>query len=186
MNSSFELHTERLILREWRDEDLPVFAAINADPEVMRHFPKVLSREESDQRAQAVRDHFGRHGYGLWAVEVCGGDPFVGFVGLSVPWFEQPFGSRVEIGWRLARESWGKGFATEAARAAVQFGFDRIGLEEIVSFTVPDNLRSRRVMERLGMTHDPSEDFEHPLLPEGHPLRRHVLYRLPAPRKEPT
>ena len=179
MSSGNELHTDRLILRQWRDEDLPLFAAINADPEVMRYFPKLLSREESDERVRQVREHFHRHGFGLWAVEVFGAEPFVGFVGLSVPSFDSQFTPCVEVGWRLARKAWGKGYATEAARAAVQFGFDRLGMKEIVSSTVPDNQRSRRVMERLGMTHDPAEDFEHPLLPAGHPLRRHVLYRLP-------
>lgn len=186
MSGAVELHTDRLILREWRDDDLPLFAALNADPDVMQYMPKLLSREESDERVRKIREHFNRQGFGLWAVEVFGAEPFVGFVGLSVPSFEQPFTPCVEVGWRLARAAWGKGYAIEAARAAVQFGFDRIGLTEIVSFTVPDNLRSRRVMERLGMTHDPNGDFEHPLLPEGHPLRRHVLYRLPAPRKGAT
>ncbi len=179
--SNIELHTDRLILREWRDEDLEPFAALNSDPEVMRYMPKLLSREDSDERVGQIREHFERHGFGLWAVEVRGAQPFAGFVGLSVPQYETLFTPCVEVGWRLAREVWGYGYATEAARAALGFGFTRIGLIEIVSFTVPDNQRSRRVMERLGMTHDPNGDFEHPLLPEGHPLRRHVLYRLARP-----
>ncbi len=181
MNSVLELHTERLVLREWRSEDLDPFAALNSDPEVMRFMPKLLSRDECAARIQSIRDHFRDHGFGLWAVEVRGVTPFIGFVGLSIPRFEAPFMPCVEVGWRLAREAWGNGFATEAARAAVEFGFSEIGLKEILSYTVPDNLPSRRVMERLGMTHDPAEDFDHPLLAEGHPLRKHVLYRLPAP-----
>ena len=180
-----ELHTDRLMLREWRDEDLSVFAAMNADPEVMRYMPKLLSREDSEGRFHRIREHFERHGFGLWAVEVCGAQPFVGFVGLSVPQFETLFTPCVEVGWRLSRDEWGRGYATEAARAAVQFGFDRIGLNEIVSYTVPENQRSRRVMERIGMSQDPNGDFEHPLLPEGHPLRRHVLYRLARPNGGP-
>ena len=176
-----ELRTERLVLREWRDEDLEPFAALNADSEVMQFMPKLLSRDECATRIQNIRDHFRDHGFGLWAVEVRDVTPFIGFVGLSVPRFEMPFTPCVEIGWRLAREAWGQGFATEAARAAVAFGFHEMGLPEIVSFTVPENVRSRRVMERLGMTHDPAGDFEHPLLAEGHPLRKHVLYRLSRP-----
>ncbi|HLQ45876.1 MAG TPA: GNAT family N-acetyltransferase [Planctomycetaceae bacterium] len=176
--SGIELHTERLILREWRDADLQPFSALNADSEVMRFMPRQLSREESDDRARRIRDHFKQHGFGLWAVEVRDGQPFVGFVGLSVPRFETDFTPCVEVGWRLARSAWGNGYATEAAKRAVTFGFNELGLTEVVSYTVPENLRSRRVMERLGMTHDPSEKFDHPLLEEGHPLRRHVLYRL--------
>ena len=179
-----ELRTERLLLREWRDEDLDPFAALNADPEVMRFMPKLLSRDECAARIQSMREHFRDHGFGLWAVEVRNVCPCVGFVGLSIPRFEAPFMPCVEIGWRLAREAWGRGFATEAARAAVALGFDVFGLQEILSFTVPDNVRSRRVMERLGMKHDPAGDFDHPLLAEGHPLRKHVLYRLPRPAVE--
>lgn len=171
-----ELRTERLLLRAWRDDDLEPFAAINADPEVRRHFPGVLERGESDAQAERIRAGFAAHGFGLWAVEVPGQAAFIGFVGLSVPVFEAGFTPCVEIGWRLARAYQGRGYATEAARAVVRFGFTRAGLDEIVSFTVPANLASRRVMEKLGMQH--TEDFDHPLLPEGHPLRRHVLYRL--------
>jgi RimJ/RimL family protein N-acetyltransferase len=172
------LHTDRLILREWRDDDLAPFAALNADERVVAFLPGPLSREESDARAAQIRDHFARRGFGLWAVEAPGVAPFLGFVGLSVPGFDAPFTPCVEIGWRLAFEHWGFGYATEAARAAVRFGFDQLDLDEIVSFTVPANLRSRAVMERLGMRRSPDEDFDHPRLPEGHRLRRHVLYRL--------
>ena len=181
MSSTPELRTERLVLREWQDADLKPFAALNSDPEVMRFMPKLLSRDECAARIQNIRDHFRDHGFGLWAVEVRDVLPFVGFVGLNIPRFEAPFMPCVEIGWRLTREAWGQGFATEAARAAVAFGFGVLGLQEILSFTVPENVRSRRVMERLGMKHDPSGNFDHPLLAEGHPLRKHVLYRLPRP-----
>jgi RimJ/RimL family protein N-acetyltransferase len=172
------MQTERLILREWKDSDLPVFAELNADPQVMEYFPKRLSREESDARAASICEHFERHGFGLWAIEVRDEASFIGFTGLNVPQFTTDFTPCVEVGWRLHRDYWGRGFATEAAQAAIQFGFEQLGLNEILSYTVPANLRSRRVMERLGMTHDPSGDFDHPLLPESHPLRRHVLYRL--------
>ena len=181
------LTTDRLLLRRWRDEDLPAFASLNADARVMACFPKCLSRDESDAAARRIRDHFARHGFGAWAVEVPGVCEFIGFVGLMVPSFDAPFTPCVEIAWRLAFDHWGRGYATEAARAAAAFGFDRLRLPEIVSFTVPANARSRAVMERLGMTHDQRGDFEHPLLPEGHPLRRHVLYRLrPDPRNAAT
>ncbi len=172
------LRTSRLVLRPWRSEDLPAFAAINADPRVMEFFPKVLDQAESDAMTTRVRTHFERRGFGLWAIEVVGAVDFIGFTGLCVTGFEAHFTPCVEIGWRIAYDHWGRGYATEAARAAVKFGFQDLRLEEIVSFTVPDNLRSRRVMERLGMTHSSADDFEHPNLPGGHPLRRHVLYRL--------
>ena len=172
------LTTARLRLRQWREEDLAPFAALNADPQVMEYFPKVLTRAESDVVAGRIRDHFARHGFGLWAVEVPGAADFVGFVGLAVPSFEAHFTPCVEIGWRLAREHWGHGYATEAATAALAFGFGDRALEEIVSFTVPANIPSRRVMGRLGMRRLPSDDFEHPAIADGHPLRSHVLYRL--------
>jgi RimJ/RimL family protein N-acetyltransferase len=172
--------SERLLLRPWKDADLPAFASLNADPRVMEHFPKLPTRSESDQRAAQIIEHFDRYGFGLWAVEVKGVSDFIGFVGLSVPTFEAHFTPCVEIGWRLAYGHWRKGYATEGAKAAVAFAFDKLQLDEIVSSTVPANQRSRAVMERLGMTHSPADDFEHPVLPEGHPLRRHVLYRLRA------
>ncbi|HXS21464.1 MAG TPA: GNAT family N-acetyltransferase [Steroidobacteraceae bacterium] len=175
------LDTARLRLRPWRPEDLPRFAAMNADPRVMEHFPKVLTSDESDRQAAAISDHMQKHGFGLWAVEAVDVADFVGFVGLSIPGFQAHFTPCVEIGWRLAFEHWGRGYATEAARAAVDCGFRRFGLEEIVSFTVPANWRSRGVMERLGMTRSAADDFEHPRLLPGHPLRPHVLYRLKRP-----
>jgi RimJ/RimL family protein N-acetyltransferase len=146
----------------------------------MEHFPKPLDRAESDARAAQIRAHFDEHGFGLWAVEVPGIADFIGFVGITVPTFEAPFTPCVEIGWRLAAAHWGRGYATEAARAVLGFGFRSLGLREIVSFTVPANLRSRRVMERIGMTRSPDDDFDHPSLPKGHPLQRHVLYRARA------
>lgn len=175
------LTTPRLVLRPWRDADLPAFAALNADPRVMEFLPKRLDRSESDALAAAIRKNCELRGFGWWAVEILGGDSFIGFVGLNVPRFDAHFTPCVEIGWRLAFEHWHKGFAVEAARAALGFAFEQLDLHEIVSFTVPANVRSRRVMERLGWSHDPSDDFDHPLLPPGHPLRRHVLYRLRRP-----
>ncbi|HEV2973344.1 MAG TPA: GNAT family N-acetyltransferase [Pirellulales bacterium] len=173
-----ELETARLRLRRWRPADAAPFAALNADPRVMEHFPAILSREESDAVVARIEDHFARHGFGLWAVEVTDVAPFAGFIGLSVPRFEARFTPSIEIGWRLAADFWGRGLAVEGAQAALRVGFDMLGLDEIVSFTVPENLRSRRVMEKLGMTHDPADDFDHPLLAAGHRLRRHVLYRI--------
>jgi ribosomal-protein-alanine N-acetyltransferase len=178
-----ELRTERLLLRRWRDSDRAAFAALNADPRVMEHMPRLLARAESDALAERIQAHFAEHGFGLWAVEVPEVAAFAGFVGLSVPAFEAHFTPCVEIGWRLAAEHQGRGYAGEAARAALAFGFDRLGLREIVAFTVPANTRSWRLMEKLGMRRDPADDFDHPLLPEGHPLRRHVLYRLAAPTR---
>jgi len=172
------LRTERLLLRPWQDEDLAPFAAMSADPRVMEYFPALLTREESDALAARCQARLEEQGFGLWAVEIPGVAPFAGCVGLAVPVFEAPFTPCVEVGWRMAHAHWGHGFATEAARAAVAFGFRSLGLDEVLAFTVPMNRRSRRVMERLGMAHDPHADFDHPSVPEGHRLRRHVLYRL--------
>jgi RimJ/RimL family protein N-acetyltransferase len=151
---------------------------MNADSEVMRFFPTVLDRSESDATAQRIIAHFEAHPFGLWAVEVKDGAPFIGFIGLMVPRFEAHFTPCVEVGWRLAREHWQNGYATEGARAAVQYGFERLDLEEIVSMTIPKNRPSRRVMEKLSMTHDPDDDFDHPLVDADSPICRHVLYRL--------
>jgi RimJ/RimL family protein N-acetyltransferase len=171
-----DIATPRLWLRRWRSGDLEPFAALNADPEVMEHFPSTLSREETAAAVGWVEKHFEDHGFCFWAVEVPGRAPFIGFIGLAVPAFETSFTPCVEIGWRLARPWWGQGLATEGARAVLAHGFERLEFSEIVSFTVPGNLRSRRVMEKLGMRY--SEDFEHPRIDPQHPLRRHVLYRL--------
>lgn len=172
------LRTERLLLRQWREDDLEPFAALNADPETMRYFPFPPSREESDALAERSRRHIEDEGWGLWAVEVEGVAPFIGFVGLARPGFEEHFTPAVEVGWRLAREHWGRGYATEAGRAAIEYGFEVLRLDEIVSFTSPLNEPSWRVMERLGMRRDPADDFEHPRVEVGHPLRLHLLYRL--------
>lgn len=196
------IRTERLLLRGWRDEDREPYADLNADPAVMAHFPAALGRERSDAHVDAIGRSFAERGLGLWAVEVVGGAPFVGFVGLSVPTWEAPFTPAVEVGWRLAREAWGRGYATEGAFAALRFGFDEVlrvedrfvtralaneevgePLGEIVSFTTPANVRSRRVMEAIGMTHDPADDFDHPTIGGVAPaLRRHVLYRMARSR----
>lgn len=173
-----EISTARLLLRGWRDDDRAPFAAINADPAVMEHLPAPLDRPASDDLVDRILAHWAEHGFGLWAVERRVDGAFIGFTGVYRPSFEAHFTPAVEVGWRLAQDAWGHGFATEAADAALRFGFGTLGLEEIVSFTAPANVRSRRVMERIGMTRDPADDFDHPRLPSGHPLRRHVLYRL--------
>ena len=174
-----EPRTPRTYLRQWQMEDREPFAALNADPKVMEFFPSLLSRAESDAFVERVGAHFAIEGFGLWALEVSG--EFAGFVGLIRPPFTAHFTPCVEIGWRLATRFWGKGHATEAAREALNFGFNQLGLREIVSLTVPANHRSRAVMERLGMHRTPADDFDHPRVAEGHPLRRHVLYRIKNP-----
>jgi RimJ/RimL family protein N-acetyltransferase len=173
-----ELRTERLVLREWNDDDLEPFAALNSDPQVMEHLPAPLSREQSDEMVGRLYARAAQGRPSLWAVEVPGIAPFIGFIGLLEPAFDAHFTPCVEVGWRLAKEHWGRGYAPEGARAALAWAFEEGGLDEVVSFTVPHNTSSRRVMEKLGMRRDPAEDFDHPHLPIGHPLRRHVLYRL--------
>jgi RimJ/RimL family protein N-acetyltransferase len=177
-----QLLTERLLLRRWLASDRAAFAAMNADAEVMEHFPATLSRTQSDAMIERVERCFERDGYGLWAIELRGEEPFIGFAGLAPVDIPVPFAPAVEIGWRLARPFWGRGFATEAAAAALTFGFVARDLREIVSFTAVGNARSRGVMERLGMRRDPREDFDHPLLGKADRLCRHVLYRLDAAR----
>lgn len=170
--------TDRLRLRPWRDSDLEPFAALNADPQVMRWFPSTLTRRQSNDLADRIRTRMEADGFGMWAVEITGVAPFIGFVGLARVTFEAGFTPAVEIGWRLARAHWGRGYAPEAARASLAFAFDHLGLSEVVSFTAVDNHPSRRVMDKSGLLHHPAEDFEHPRVPMGHPLRRHVLYRI--------
>ena len=159
------------------------FAALNSDPVVMEHFPEPLTRAESDVFVDRIEERFESQGFGLWALEVV--DPerpveFIGYTGLNPPSFEAHFTPAIEVGWRLARTAWGHGYASEAALAAVRHGFEVSGLDEIVSFTTIANVRSQAVMRRIGMTHDPSDDFDMPTLPVTHPMRRHVLYRLRA------
>ena len=176
------MRTERLILRRWRDADREPFAALNADPLVMEHHPSTLDRTASDALIDRIEADFDRLGFGLWAVEVQGVAPFIGFVGLSEPTFAAHFTPAVEVGWRLDRAFWGHGYATEAGAAALEFGFDSVELDDVVSFTVPANTRSQRVMERLGLTHDPEDDFDHPRFPVGHRCCRHVLFRISRAR----
>ena len=175
------LKTKRLFLRPWKETDLEPFAALNADPKVMEYFPSTLSRDESDSLAKRIQSKFEKNGYGMWAVAIPGVADFIGFIGLNnedKSTFPAHFTPAVEIGWRLASDYWGKGYATEGAKAVLAYGFESLNLEEIVSFTTVQNMRSRRIMEKIGMHHNPKDDFDHPKLAEGHPLRRHVLYRL--------
>jgi RimJ/RimL family protein N-acetyltransferase len=175
------IQTERLILRPWRESDREPFSQMNSDPAVMRHFPAPLSRQESDALVDRIEAQWVQRGFTFYAAELRGSGDFIGFIGISVPPFEARFTPCVEIGWRLAPVYWNRGLATEGARAVLRHAFEVQGLAEVVAFTVPANLPSRRVMEKIGMTHDPADDFDHPLLPEGHPLRRHVLYRVRFP-----
>jgi len=173
------IRTSRLILRPWNESDKPLFASLNADPRVMEYFPSVLSSLESDQLADKIQSGIDSNGWGPWAVELIDVDRFIGFIGLSqVTSFEAHFTPAVEIGWRLAFDYWGKGLATEGAKAALCYGFETLKLPEIVAFTTKKNHRSRSVMEKMGMHRDSKDDFEHPQLIEGHPLRGHVLYRI--------
>jgi RimJ/RimL family protein N-acetyltransferase len=173
-----ELRTDRLTLRRWRAADRSPFAALNADPVAMEFLPTVLTRAESDAFVDRIEAAFDEGGWGLWAVEVTGDGTFAGYVGLWAAVFEADFTPAVEIGWRLAAAQWGRGYAPEAARAALTFGFEQLALDEIVSFTSVHNVRSQRVMQKIGMTTDPREDFDHPSLPDGHRLQRHVLDRI--------
>jgi len=176
------IETERLILRRWKMSDREPFAEMNADPRVMEFLGGPISREESDSLIERFENHFENHGFSMLAIEVKDPSQFIGFLGLHVATFQAHFTPAVEIGWRLAAHSWNKGYATEGSRAVIRFAFERLRLDSLVSFTVAQNRATRRVMEKLGMTHDPADDFDHPRLPEGHPLRRHVLYRLRNPQ----
>jgi RimJ/RimL family protein N-acetyltransferase len=172
------LTTDRLILREWQASDREPFAAINSNRNVMQYFPRMLSRAESDRFADRIEAHFQQFHYGLFAAELTAERKFIGYIGLSVPSFVAAFTPCVEIGWRLSFDHWGQGLATEGAREVARFAFEDLKLPSLVSFTVPMNVRSIRVMEKIGMTHDPKEDFDHPNLPHDHPLQFHQLYRL--------
>jgi len=172
------LETERLLLRRWKASDRAPFARINGDPRVMEFLGAPLDREQSDALIDLAEEHFRQHGFGAYAVELRGSGEFIGFVALMIPSFEAHFTPCIEIGWRLAAEAWGRGYATEGASALMDRAFREMGLAELVSFTSATNVRSRRVMHKIGMTHDPADDFDHPRLREGDPLRRHVLYRI--------
>jgi RimJ/RimL family protein N-acetyltransferase len=172
-----EVRTPRLLLRQWRESDREPYAALNADPRVMRFFPGAQSREVSDRSIDVWRAEMVERGWSNWAVEVVESGAFAGFIGLSVPKRALPFTPCVEVGYRLAQDYWGQGYATEGAKAALDVGFKKLGLEEIVSFTAIVNLPSRAVMQRIGMI-NANEDFDHPALPKGSELRRHCLYRI--------
>ncbi|MBA3239474.1 MAG: GNAT family N-acetyltransferase [Parachlamydiaceae bacterium] len=173
-----KISTKRLVLRPWHEEDFEPFAQMNSDPRVMEYFPSLLSHQESDDFAKRLSAKLQKQGWGLWAVSVPGLSDFIGFIGLSEPSFSAHFTPAVEIGWRLAYDFWGKGYVTEGALEVLKYGFDTLNLPQIVSFTSVHNHRSIQVMKRIGLHHDPVDDFDHPMLPEGHILRRHVLYRL--------
>lgn len=180
------IETDRLILRRWQSSDVEPFVSLNADPRVMEFFPSTLSRSETEAMIQGIERRMDKQGAGLWATELKDNKAFIGFIGLNVPGYTLPFSPCVEIGWRLAYGYWGNGYAQEGARASLAFGFEKLGLQEIVSFTTAGNLRSRRVMERIGMTYDPQGDFDHPRLPPNHPLLRNVLYRKTYRRGDPS
>jgi ribosomal-protein-alanine N-acetyltransferase len=182
MSSGPELRTGRLLLRRWRDADRDAFAELNADGEVMEHFPQLLRRDESDALVDHIEAGFEQHGYGFWAIELLAPNEFIGFTGLGLAEFPAHFTPAVEVGWRLKRSAWGHGYATEGARAAMTYGFDVVGVREIVAYTATNNLRSRAVMQRLGMSYDPADDFNHSRLSPGHPLRPSVLYRISSER----
>lgn len=177
MTRAIEFDTDRLAFRCWHDRHRAPFAAMNADPEVMRYFPSTLTAEQTNAGIDMWLSQFAEHGWSDWAVELKDSGAFIGFIGLSIPRRQLPFSPCVEIGWRLARAHWGHGYATEGARGALAVGYEQLGLEEIVSFTALDNQRSRAVMERLGMR-NANADFDHPGVPNGHWLSRHCLYRL--------
>lgn len=178
MEPILELNSPRLLMRQWRDDDLPAFAHMCADPQVMRYFPHPLTRLESAKLIGRVRGHFAEYGFGLWALERKDTREFIGFTGLCMVGFNAAFTPAVEIGWRLAKEHWGLGYASEAAWTVMGCGFEHLELEQIVSFTALSNLPSQKVMQAIGMRTDSVDDFDHPNLPEGHPLRPHVLYRI--------
>lgn len=172
------LETKRLILRSWEPRDLEPFAKMASDPRVMEFFPSLLTRAESAENIRLMMEKIEKNGFCFWAAELKATQEFIGFIGLNIPGFQTAFTPCVEIGWRLAYDYWGQGLAPEGAIASLKYGFEQLNLEEIVAFTTKDNLKSQRVMEKIGMTYDPNGDFDHPKLAEGHPLRRHVLYRV--------
>ncbi len=172
------LTTKRLLLRPWKGSDREPFQQMNQDPQVMEFFPALLSHEQSDTLMKNIQRELIEKPYGFWAVELKNQIPFMGFVGLHEPTFEAAFTPCIEIGWRLSSQHWGKGYAYEAAQKILDYAFNDLGLEEIVSFTAKINKRSIKLMKKLGMQTNPNEDFDHPKVKEGNPLKRHVLYRL--------
>lgn len=176
MNTYIE--TERLILRPWKEEDLLPFSQMVADPLVMEYFPNTLSFSEAEAFIQTLKERFAKNGFSFFATELKSSHEFIGFIGLNIPSYVTPFSPFVEIGWRIASQHWNKGYATEGAKAALDFGFTKLKLKEIVSFTAKENMKSRRIMEKIGMILDEQGEFNHPLLPLGHSLSRHVLYRI--------
>ncbi len=178
--SDYAIRTKRLILRPWSEEDLEPFAQLNADPRVMEYFPSVLNKDESDQLSKRICIAMKQQGWGLWAVSIPDVADFIGYIGLAPVNFVADFTPAVEVGWRLAYDFWNKEYATEGAQVALKYGFETLNLKEIVSFTATQNKRSRNVMEKIGMHHSQKDDFDHPKLVEGHPLRKHVLYRIEA------
>jgi RimJ/RimL family protein N-acetyltransferase len=172
------LRTRRLILRRWQESDFLPYATLNADQRVMEFMLGTMTEEETRQSIENIEKQFDAHGFGRWAVEIAKSEKFIGFVGINIPTYTLPFSPCVEVAWRICANEWGKGYAPEAAKEAMRDGFERVGLQEIVSFTTLTNLKSRRVMEKLGMQYCPAEDFDHPMVAEGHHLRRHVLYRM--------
>ena len=181
LSTKHSLNTQRLLLRAWREDDRVPFAEMMANPEFNRYMPGPFDRAESDAMFNQIQEHLALHGFGLWALELPGEASFIGSVGLTIPRVKMPFSPCVEIGWRIHPSYWNMGYATEGAEASVHHGFQELELDEIVSFTVPENLSSLHVMEKIGMTRDLEGDFEHPGLREGHLLRAHVLYRLKRP-----
>ncbi len=179
---AFALRTERLLLRRWRDEDLEPFAALNTDPEVMRYFPRLLDRETTATIIENMEAHTEKYGFGYWPIEVPGVAPFIGFVGLMITPFQAPFTPCIETAWRLARPYWGRGYAIEGATATLMFAFEHLPMDEVVAFAVPENQRSLRLIKRLGMVRRLEDDFDHPGVEEGSPLRRHHLYRMSRER----
>ena len=172
------IKTERLLLRQWRQSDLQPYAKLNADPRVREFFPSLQTREQSDNSAQILSENIAKYGYGFWAVSILDTDEFIGFIGIQDVPFECHFTPAVEIGWRLAHEYWGKGYATEGAKAVLRYAFQELHIPEIVAFTSVHNRSSRNVMQKIGMHHDVKDDFDHPRVEDGHWLKRHVLYRL--------
>jgi len=183
MPKLIEFNTDRLRLRQWCLADRELFSKLNSDPRVMEFFPKTLERHESDAFADRIEQTIAKQGWGLWAVEIVSSGEFIGYVGMSTPTEQLPCSPCVEIGWRLAFSAWGKGYATEAAREVLRVGFEKLNLAEIVSFTTLHNLKSRAVMERIGMR-DSNENFDHPSVSADSPLLSHCLYRLPKEQWE--